>query len=408
MFATLGATVDDGVNNGRGPYVFKVSGQIYHSIGKLCPDEGKDPRFLHIYDTDNEVQNRLANFTNNGGNILRPDIVEGLIDLLDHHNALVQLFRTARDKLREADVPEFKLRLFNVVGSARHELPTADVLGAVVFDSGPKTEAEFDIIVEAHSGEPQRINRLYLGYMGLHFPLLFIYGEQGYHTDLKLIDVHRTNRDTDKRMSMNQFYAYQIHDRIIIYSLLTRGGCLFQQYVVMAYCCIEQNRTDFIREHQSDIRGDYLLGVYDAITRGDRDASDIGSRIILPASFTGGPRYMYSHYLDALAICRVHGNPSLFVTFTCNVRWPEIREYMETFPHLTAADRPDVVDRVFERKIHDMITYVRDRKTFGNLSAGTIMNTRICYTIIFTYGLLTCKMFSHMFIHFFICSFIYC
>ncbi|GJU95695.1 DNA helicase [Tanacetum coccineum] len=33
--------------------------------------------------------------------------------------------------------------------------------------------------------------------------------------------------------------------------------------------------------------------------------SDIGGRFILPRSFTGGPRYMYSHYLDALAICRV-------------------------------------------------------------------------------------------------------
>lgn len=32
MFAmtSLGATVDDPINNGRGPYVFKVSGQIYH------------------------------------------------------------------------------------------------------------------------------------------------------------------------------------------------------------------------------------------------------------------------------------------------------------------------------------------------------------------------------------------
>lgn len=373
MFAmtSLGANVDETVNNGRGPYVFKVSGQIYHSIGKLCPDEGVNPRFLqlYIYDTDHEVHNRLNNFTNNGANVLRPDIVEGLIDVLDQHNGMVQLFRTARDKLQQADLPDFKVRLFSMVGSAQHELPTADTIGAIVFDSGPETDAEFDIIVEAHSGEPQRINRLYPGYMALHFPLLFIYGEQGYHIDLRLLDGDGTDPENDKRMSMNAFYAYQIHDRINRYSLLTRGGRLFQQYVVMAYCCIEQNRTDFIREHQSDIRGEYLSGIYDAITRGDRDASDVGSRIILPASFTGGPRYMYSHYLDALAICRVHGNPSFFVTFTCNVRWPEIEEYMQAFPQLAASDRPDVVDRVFERKIHDLIKYIRDRRMLGSISA---------------------------------------
>jgi hypothetical protein len=127
---------------------------------------------------------------------------------------------------------------------------------------------------------------------------------------------------------------------------------------------------DFIRSNQADIRGEYLSGLYDAITRGDQDGSDVGSRIILPASFTGGPRYMYSHYLDALAICRVHGNPSFFVTFTCNVRWPEIDDYMQQFPNLTAADRPDVVDRVFERKIHDLIKFLRDHRTLGTVTAG--------------------------------------
>lgn len=61
---SLGANIDETVNIGRGPYVFKVSGQIYHHIGRLCPEVGKDPRFLqlYIYDTDHEVDNRLAHF----------------------------------------------------------------------------------------------------------------------------------------------------------------------------------------------------------------------------------------------------------------------------------------------------------------------------------------------------------
>lgn len=59
---------------------------------------------------------------------------------------------------------------------------------------------------------------------------------------------------------------------------------------------------DFYRKHKSDIQGDYLSGLYGVVSRGDRDGSEAGSRIILPSSFTGGPRYMYSHYLDALAI----------------------------------------------------------------------------------------------------------
>ncbi|GJW16858.1 DNA helicase [Tanacetum coccineum] len=86
--------------------------------------------------------------------------------------------------------------------------------------------------------------------------------------------------------------------------------------------------------------------VWDAIMRGDSDGSDCGGRLILPQSFIGGPRYMYAHYLDALAICRIHGNPSFFITFTCNVKWPEITEYMDDFLGLTTTDRADIVDQV--------------------------------------------------------------
>ena len=57
------------------------------------------PRFLHlyIYDTANEVDNRLGHFQNDRRNVLGRDIVEGLIDFLDHNNALIRLFKTARD-----------------------------------------------------------------------------------------------------------------------------------------------------------------------------------------------------------------------------------------------------------------------------------------------------------------------
>lgn len=334
---------------------------------------------LYIYDTDHEVDNRLANFGRDAETVFDCNVVEGLIDFLDHNNALVQLFRTARDKLHDAAVPDFKVSLFGVVSSARHELPTADNIGAIVFDSGPKTLTDFDVVIELHSGEPQRINKLHPCYMSLQFPLLFIYGEEGYHKGLRLRTVDDLDNETDKSMSMNAYYSYLLHDRYDHYTLLTRGGCLFQKYLVTAYCAIEQYRMDFVRKNQADIRGDYLSGLYDAVLRGDHDGSDVGSHIILPTSFTGGPRYMYSHYLDALAICRVHGNPTFFVTFTCNVKWPEIEEYMEEFPHLTAADRPDVVDRVFERKVQRLVKYVREKKN-PRCHFSSIVHNRVSET----------------------------
>ena len=115
-----------------------------------------------------------------------------------------------------------------------------------------------------------------------------------------------------------------------------------------------------------------MRGLYDAVSRGDRDGSEVGSRIILPSSFTGGPRYMYSHYLDALAICRVLGNPQFFITFTCNVNWPKVQRYMAGFPHLSTSDRADMVCRVFQEKIKAFIKFLKQKQPFGYVTGGML------------------------------------
>ena len=71
-------------------------------------------------------------------------------------------------------------------------------------------------------------------------------------------------------------------------------------------------------------------GLKDAILRGDTNPITVGKRIILPSSFTGSPRYMVQNYQDAMAICRSAGYPDLFITFTCNPKWPEIALFLES------------------------------------------------------------------------------
>nr|GEU59556.1 DNA helicase [Tanacetum cinerariifolium] len=60
---------------------------------------------------------------------LDPQMVEGLVHFLDAYNELVQLFRTSRDKCRELDIPEFKIRLYNGQGARGYEFPTSNTLG---------------------------------------------------------------------------------------------------------------------------------------------------------------------------------------------------------------------------------------------------------------------------------------
>ncbi|GJV25437.1 DNA helicase, partial [Tanacetum coccineum] len=118
------------------------------------------------------------------------------------------------------------------------------------------------------------------------------------------------------------------------------------------------------------------IWLYDVISRGERDGYEVGGRIILPMSFTGGPRYMYAHYLDALAIFRKLGNPQFFIIFTCNVNWPKIKRFMSEYPHLTASDRAYVVCRVFEQKIQALIAFLKEERIFGDV-------TGVLYTVEF-------------------------
>jgi hypothetical protein len=87
------------------------------------------------------------------------------------------------------------------------------------------------------------------------------------------------------------------------------------------------------------------------------DAERTGRRIILPATFTGSPRFMAKHYQDAMAIVRKFGKPTFFVTMTCNPIWPEIVE--ELSPGQTASDRPDVTSRVFHMKQRELVADIQ-------------------------------------------------
>ncbi|XP_071704659.1 uncharacterized protein [Rutidosis leptorrhynchoides] len=195
---------------------------------------------------------------------------------------------------------------------------------------------------------------------------MFFFGEPGFHPDLKLVDAPGSPGSRVRKMTMNMFYCYQLHDRLNSYSLMMRLGRLLQQYVVTVYYSIELDRMDYIRKKQKDIRKYYLSGLYDAISRGDQTDSGVGSKTILSASFIGGPHYMYSHYLDALAICHVFWNPQFFITFTCNVRWPEIARYLQPFSLVTASDRADIVARVFCFKVKQFVAFLKDGKPLGD------------------------------------------
>ena len=57
----MGGNIDKEINSGEGPYVFRINGQVHHRTGSLLPSPNNIPKFteLYIFDTKNEIQNRI-------------------------------------------------------------------------------------------------------------------------------------------------------------------------------------------------------------------------------------------------------------------------------------------------------------------------------------------------------------
>ncbi|KAJ1263943.1 hypothetical protein BS78_09G225500, partial [Paspalum vaginatum] len=258
MFAmtSMGAKVIESINDGRSPYVFKISGQVCHRIGSLIPSQGHRPEYaqLYIYDTEREVRNRINITSSSGPSSSRPSssrqftvnegIVQSLISMFDAHNPIVKLFRTARERLSLDTPDQFFIRLFgkpDAHGDIYSALVTSEVVGLVVGDIG-STDTGRDIIIDSHSSGLQQINEKHCKFMAMQYPLLFPYGEDGYHEDLTYLGApHR-------KLTLQEYCTYRLHDRPGDFNTALRGKRLTQAYQVDCYCCVEEYRISFYRK----------------------------------------------------------------------------------------------------------------------------------------------------------------
>lgn len=196
MFAmcSSGGKVDHKINSGRAPYCFKIRGTNMHFMGSLLPPEGQSPKFcqLYIYDTDNEVSNRM-NVVGQSRDEIDVNIVRELTRMLDEHNKLVGYFRTARERFKNNDLDEFKLILIssqaengrpNIIG------PSNEVAGLIV-NPHADTSAVRDTVVETRHMGLKRVFETDAYFMQLQFPLLFPLGLDGYHREIKLVRTKR-------------------------------------------------------------------------------------------------------------------------------------------------------------------------------------------------------------------------
>ncbi|XP_058726553.1 uncharacterized protein LOC131597912 [Vicia villosa] len=178
-FTSPGMKFDNTVADGGGPPTLRLHGQTCHRIGTLIPEDGR-PQYvqLYIYDTDNEVDNRLKCFGDN--TVTKRDIVSNLKVMLDECNPHAKAFRMVRDLLKGNAFLDLKLRLISdrpEDGRVYNTLTVSEVAALIVGDIDPNTPR--DIIIRARDGHLQKIDEFHPAYLAYQYPLIFLYGEDG-------------------------------------------------------------------------------------------------------------------------------------------------------------------------------------------------------------------------------------
>ncbi|XP_035842078.1 uncharacterized protein LOC110923934 [Helianthus annuus] len=378
-FTSMGGKVDSSINSGRAPYVFRISGQNFHTLGGLVPAPGKQPKFsqLYIYDTENEVSNRnklFSDSTNKSDLHLKQidlHLIKFLKDFLDNNNQLVKSYRIARNHFTDNPNENFKLRIIykRDLDGRTYNLPSSSEVAALIVGGIQEIVDHRDIVVESHTEGLQRISELHPSYLALQYPILFPNGDDGYRIDIPHRDGISTLKKISPKCTMREFFAYRIQDRSTSFSVILNARRLFQQFLVDAYTMIESERLNYIRFQQKHLRSESYTNLQKFKNEGKEDLSNTGVRLVLPSSFTGGSRYMQQNYLDAMAICKWFGYPDFFITVTCNPKWPEIIRYLRN-TSIKQEDRPDIMCRLFKMKLDSIIKDLKDKKVLGALSAA--------------------------------------
>lgn len=216
-FTSTGGKVDHSINNGRGPYVYRLNGQNHHVFGSLIPDDGTNPKFcqLYIYDTENELSNRMRWVDLNDDHNVDSEIVENLMRMFDEKNELVKRFRIARDRYKESGIVDLEivLKVCRAENGRENNFGPSDEVAGIMIGDQEETEECRDIVIQAKSGKFQRVTNVHPKLMALQYPLLFPTGEDGYHKDIEYAQTSENRGKTRHKCSMKDFYCYRLHVR---------------------------------------------------------------------------------------------------------------------------------------------------------------------------------------------------
>jgi len=255
----------------------------------------------------------------------------------------------------------------------RYNIPTSDDVAIILPSDGMPEGDRHDIILHLKGGGLKKIHEGQPAYAPLHYVLLFPRGELGWHWNIPVVGKQRLLQEDQEASqalestrtgSQINYSAYCLHQCELEATTLLCGGKLLQQFMVDSWGAADQRRLSWIKHNQGQLQADVYHGVRDAFASGDQvDASEVGQKFILPATFQGSSRDMLQNLQNSLAISRKWGTADAFITMTANTKWPEITSAL--LPGQKVEDWPDLVTCVFEIKKKALLHKITKENALG-------------------------------------------
>ncbi len=157
------------------------------------------------------------------------------------------------------------------------------------------------------------------------------------------------------------------HLRVNSFMLMAR---LAQYWLMDFYSRVLDQRMSIIEKMRTRIMMGQTRQTSDDLTENeDQDRRAAGhinepkNESYLPSSVHGSPRHMAALAKNALILGSKFGCPHVFLTLTCNPKWPEIMSQL--LDGQTAFDRPEVTAAVFKSRLDQMKMNIRNGKYYS-------------------------------------------
>ena len=170
----------------KGIHTFRIQGQLCHLIGSLLPLPGNQPAFSQIYIYDSDPMQQAQHRMSHHHDLLNVNIVLSLQAMLYQYNPYIETFLTTNERLAQNANISLRIKLVDAphYDSRRYNRPTANEIAVIMVGTGDEPTVGRDLVLQARSNHLQRIQETHSSYNPLRFPLLFPFGEQGWHINM--------------------------------------------------------------------------------------------------------------------------------------------------------------------------------------------------------------------------------